>query len=403
MERVIWVKPSTESGITDTDRCRTSMDASCIAIYTNCYTTNSTRMPSFTRLTLTSQTLYAELLEQALALEASRSAANLPGTFTTRAVKGRRYHYYVYRDLAGKYRQVYLGPDSDEVRSFVERVRTEKREASADFKRVEELCAALDATGAMVAPHSHAKVIQALTDSGLFRFGMVLVGSHAFAVIGNMLGVRWSGVERTQDVDFVYDPDIDVGVADAEELNIPDVLKSLEMGFIPIPKLNHRHPSTSFRVRGKELRIDFLTPMPRKPRDQPVFLPHLHAAADPLQYLDYLIGQPQTGVVIANRGILVNVPNAGRFALHKLIVSSVRKNRVKAEKDVHQAAQLSDVLLESKAGDLSLAWKALEARGKSWTARFKDGLKRLTAMYPATGKELAQRFGVARSERGSRE
>lgn len=354
-------------------------------------------MPSFTRLTLTSQTLYAELLEQTLALEASRSAANLPGTFTTRSLKGRTYHYYVYRDLAGKYRQVYLGPDSDEVRGFVERVREEKREASADFKRVEELCAALAATGAMVAPHSHAKVIQALADSGLFRFGMVLVGTHAFAVIGNMLGVRWSAGDRTQDVDFVYDPDIDVGVADADELNIPDVLKNLEMGFIPIPQLNRRHPSTSFRVRGKELRVDFLTPMPRKPLEQPVHLPHLHTAAHPLRYLDYLIEKPQTGVVIANRGILANVPNAGRYALHKLIVSQVRENRVKAEKDIHQAAQLCDALLESKAGDLSLAWKALEARGKGWTARFKGGLKRLTTMYPTTGKELAQRFGTART------
>lgn len=107
-------------------------------------------------------------------------------------------------------------------------------------------------------------------------------------------------------------------------------------------------------------------------------------------------------MVIANRGILANVPNAGRYALHKLIVSQVRENRVKAEKDIHQAAQLCEALLESKAGDLSLAWKALEARGKGWTARFKGGLKRLTTMYPTTGKELAQRFGTARTERGSR-
>lgn len=106
--------------------------------------------------------------------------------------------------------------------------------------------------------------------------------------------------------------------------------------------------------------------------------------------------------MIANRGILVNVSNAGRFALHKLIVSQIRANRVKAEKDIHQAAQLCEALLESKAGDLSMAWKALEARGKGWTARFKDGLKRLTAMYPTTGKDLAQRLGIARTERGGR-
>lgn len=356
-------------------------------------------MASFTRLTLTAQTLYAELLEQTMALEASRSAANLSGTFTKRVVKGRTYHYYVYRDVSGKFRQVYLGADSEQVRGFVERIRTEKRQVSADFKRVEELCAALQATGAMVTPHAHAKVIQALADSGLFRFGMVMVGTHAFAVIGNLLGVRWSAAERTQDVDFVYDPDIDVGVADAEELNISDVLKKLEMGFVPVPKLNHRHPSTSFRVRGKELRVDFLTPMKGKPQEQPVHLPHLHAAADPLRYLDYLIEKPQHGAIIANRGILVNVPNPGRYALHKMIVSQVRQNRTKADKDIHQAAQLCEVLLESKPGDLSLAWKALAARGKGWTQRFNRGLDTLTSEYPAIGEQLTRRFSSAHTAR----
>lgn len=80
-------------------------------------------MTSSMRLTLTAQTLYAELLEQTMALEASRSAANLSGTFTNRVVKGRTYHYYVYRDVSGKFQQVYLGADSDQMRAFVERVR----------------------------------------------------------------------------------------------------------------------------------------------------------------------------------------------------------------------------------------------------------------------------------------
>lgn len=355
-------------------------------------------MKSFTRLSLTSQTLYAELLEQTMALEAARSAASLPGTFTTRIVKGRTYHYYVYRDIGGKFQQVYLGADSDEVRGFIKRVREEKRQVSADFKRVEELCSALEATGANIAPHSHAKVIQALADSGLFRFGMVMVGTHAFAVLGSVLGVRWSVGERTQDVDFAYDSDIDVGVADAEELNIPDVLKKLEMGFVPIPKLNHRHPSTSFRVRGKELRVDFLTPATGKARQRPVQLPHLHTAADPLRYLDYLIEKPQHAVLIANRGILVNIPNAGRYALHKLIVSQVRENRAKAEKDVQQAAQLCEVLLESKPGDLSLAWKAMVARGKAWTQKCNRGLERLTKNHPAVGKELAHRLRTTQTK-----
>jgi hypothetical protein len=39
-----------------------------------------------------------------------------------------------------------------------------------------------------------------------------------------MLGVHWGDVHKTHDVDFAYDPDIDVGVADAQEINVPNVL-----------------------------------------------------------------------------------------------------------------------------------------------------------------------------------
>ncbi len=75
-----------------------------------------------------------------------------------------------------------------------------------------------------------------------------------------------------------------------------------------------------------------------------------------------------------------------------LIVSQVRENRIKADKDVHQAAQLCEVLLETKPGDLSQAWKALEARGKGWTQRFRAGLDKLTKDHPEIGKELRDRF-----------
>lgn len=347
-------------------------------------------MASVVRATLTSQTLYAELLEQTLALEASRSAASLPGTLVERTVKGRAYHYYVYRDLANQYRQVYIGPDSEPVRRYIKKVQSEKHHFVADLKRIEELCSALSATGAMVTPHAHAKLIQALADSGLFRFGMVLVGTHAFAVIGNMLGVHWGESHRTQDVDFAYDPDIDVGVADAEELDIPTVLQQLRMGFIPVPQLSHRQPSTSFRVRGKELRVDFLMPFTGRSREKPVYLPHLHTAVQPLRFLDYLIEKPEQGVVIASRGILVNVPNAGRYALHKLVVSQVRENRSKAEKDIHQAARLCEVLLESRPGDLVAASKAMIARGRGWVGHFKAGVNQMAKIHPDIGKEVRQ-------------
>lgn len=350
------------------------------------------------RQSLTAHTQYAELLEQTLALETSRSLASLRGSFVTRLVKGQTYHYYHYRDVRGEVRQVYLGPDSPALRRLIESAKAGREDARADLERIEELCAALAATGANITPSGPAKVIQALADAGLFRHGMVLVGTHAFAVLGNVLGVRWGETATTQDIDFVYHSDIDVVVPDARAIRIPDVLAELKMGFLPVPKLNPKHPSTSFRVRGKELRVDFLVPVRGRLPSKPVYLPQLHTAAEPLRFLDYLIEATQQAVVVASRGILVNVPSPGRYAFHKLIVATERHTEAaaKARKDIEQAAQLVEVLAEDNPGELRAAWQSLAKRGAGWVRRVVSGLRQLEHRYP----EVAERLNAVTPLRG---
>ena len=69
----------------------------------------------------------------------------------------------------------------------------------------------------------------------------------------------------------------------------------------------------------------------------------------------------------------MNVPRAGRYALHKLIVAGRRATRAggvtKAGKDRAQASALLRVLLADLPGEISLAWKALSRRGKGWVER----------------------------------
>ena len=36
----------------------------------------------------------------------------------------------------------------------------------------------------------------------MFRLGAVLVGTHAYVVLGNVLGTRWKSSLRTQDIDL---------------------------------------------------------------------------------------------------------------------------------------------------------------------------------------------------------
>lgn len=68
-------------------------------------------------LPLTSKTLLAELRELALAQAASGEPLLLSGSITEKTIKGSRYAYYQFRDIASqRYRQYYLGPaDSGEV------------------------------------------------------------------------------------------------------------------------------------------------------------------------------------------------------------------------------------------------------------------------------------------------
>ena len=80
-----------------------------------------TSLVAFSELSSVAQTAYAQLLESALALEHSRTVADLPGSFATKAVKGRRYWYYQYTEPSGRLRQLYVGPDNESVRQLVTR------------------------------------------------------------------------------------------------------------------------------------------------------------------------------------------------------------------------------------------------------------------------------------------
>lgn len=221
-----------------------------------------------------------------------------------------------------------------------------------------------------------ARVIRGLADVGVFRLGGVLVGTHAFVVLGNVLGVRWSGTGlRTQDVDVAAERRMSVALP-GEGADIPETLESLEMGFLPVPGLDPASPTTSFKVRGRGLRVDLLAPSQRT-EQKPVILHRFSAAAQPLRFLDYVMEGAIRAAVVNGGGVSVAVPDPARFALHKLIVAGERPAimHVKRRKDLWQASQLLEILEEERPGDLVLAWEALVSRGTGWKRRVDAGLE----------------------------
>jgi hypothetical protein len=331
------------------------------------------------RFPLEAMTIYSELVEQVAALDAARTLGSTSGVFVRKRIKGNEYYYFQYVDAAGARHQDFLGRRDDVLDEMAAQHAQNKQAMGADRESVARLGASLRALGASATDAPSAKVIAALADAGLFRSGAVLVGTHAFIVMGNVLGVSWTGAGMmTQDVDLAAPRVLEVA-ASGPSADLPTVIDSLEMGFLPVPGLDRKSPSTSFKVRGKALRIDLLTPAPPRPKG-PIQIPRFAAAAEPLRYLDYLIESPVRAVVVSGSPTPVFVPDPARFALHKLITASARPaaETGKQAKDRVQAGQLLEVLLEDRPGDVTLAAEALVARGQGWVKRVQGQLRHLS-------------------------
>jgi hypothetical protein len=339
---------------------------------------------------LETQTLYAELLEQLTVFEAQRSIGSLKGGFTTKVNRGHRYCYFQYSEPSGVRRQFYLGRQSPALDKLVEHWEREQDFIQADQKSIQRLCAQLRVGGAMTTNHAHARVLVGLADAGVFRMGGVLIGTHAFAAMGNMLGVRWERAGfQTQDVDIASERNLDLVLPDQAATDVPVALERLHLGFLPVPALDPRQPSTSFKVRKSSLKVDVLTPARKKTEaSQAVNIQKFNTMAQALYYLDYLIEAPQPAAIINGGGILVNVPDPARYALHKTIIAQERPaaDHAKSNKDLRQSALLIQVLADERPGDLDLAWGALVARGKAWEAKAKRGLKVVQERFPLTRK-----------------
>jgi hypothetical protein len=301
-------------------------------------------------------TLYADLVERL----GADGALGVPscGSVVHKQIKGQEYWYHQIR-FAGQRVQLYLGNRATPVADW--------RAHLADRER---LCAMLLAGGIAVPERPMGSILEILDAVGVFRAGGVLIGSHAFAIHGNMLGIRW---ERR----LTHTLDVDIGrearVRGASQAKVREQL--LKLGFRDIPALDPRHPPVSFMLKDRPVKVDFLTPLKGKAKGEPVALAGMGVHADALRFLDYLIADAVQGALLTRFGVLVTVPQPARFALHKLIVATRRSatEESKRQKDVWQASSLIEVLLEERPHDLRAAWKALP-----WQKQAREGMRWLT-------------------------
>lgn len=335
----------------------------------------------FTELSMGAQTAYSEVMEQAHAQELQASLSGLPGRFHHRQIKGRAYWYFGYRDIDGRGRMVYVGPDNDRVRRLVERFEQQRNpEALAPQSR------AAIALGCSAALPKHFRIIRRLADYGFFRVGGLLIGTHAFLALGNMLGVRWQSGDKTLDVDFAHaGKNVSLALPGNLSIDVHGALESLEMGLLPITQFNGVAGAQYRNPEDQELRLDFVTSRSRN-ADQPVVMPDLNLALEPLKFMEFSLQDTTQGCVLGRDGAcVVNLPAPERYAVHKLIVYGERpvSQRAKAGKDLLQAACLVEYFLETgRQAEFNMAWQDAVSRGKGWKTRAHQGMEALLHVAP---------------------
>jgi hypothetical protein len=344
-----------------------------------------------TRLPAEAQTLFAELTERLRTLEGTRSFASLRGSFARKRVGGGEYWYFKTSAGAGAQKEYFVGPEGAATHALMRSHAAGREEAAAAEAGIARLSAMLRQSGARLTDAASAKVISGLASAGAFRLGAVLVGTHAYLALGNLLGVRWQSSLRTQDIDIAAARKLEIAVPQTEA-DLPATLDSLRMGFLPVPGLSPKAPQTSFKVRGQTLRVDLLTPAQGRRDGKAVQIARFKAAAQPLEFLDYLLEAPVSVPLLNGGATLVKVPDPARFALHKLILASRRPvaEQAKAAKDRQQAAELIAVLHEDRRGDLALAAAALRKRSAKLRSRLVAQLAKLPPELANAGAEIQQ-------------
>jgi hypothetical protein len=297
---------------------------------------------AFTRLSESVQTLYAELLDQLRIADAELAVGAHSGSFVSKTIRGRTYWYLQKSEGATK-RQIYLGAESPAILEQVESRTGTRQITLEDEKGRRELVSMLAAGGMHRESAAIGTVLRVLSEAGVFRAGSILVGTQAFTCIANLLGVSF--------FDVTNDASITLGV-DVVNTDQLQRLRMSEPAFFAIRGLDARKSNISFKVRGRDVRVDFLTPSQDRRERDPVMLPHLGLAAKPIEGLDYLIEDCVDAVVLVGSGIRALVPTPARFAFYKLSVAKTRK-------DIRQAAQIFEVLLEDRLADVEKARSAL--------------------------------------------
>lgn len=330
---------------------------------------------------------YSELLQNCV--QPVSDGSNL--SFKSKAINGKKY-LYLYISIGSTRTEHYLGEETTELLDKIDDEKEKWRSNTDDRDLRARLVGMLIGGGMMALRKDEGKVLSLLERNGVFLAGAALVGTVAFRAYANMLGVTWSDSAGTQDIDIAADNHFALALP-RKKINLGQLILDSGLGFFEVPALNRRQPSTSFKIRNRELIVDVLAPMKGRESARPIQLEAFGTYASPLRHLDYLLQDTQPVVLLYEHGIMVNVPTPGRFAIHKCVISQKRPAAfaAKALKDRRQAEQVFVALLQDRPTDILFAYEAAKAQGDAFLKSFGSGLELIDADVAAAVRQLIAR------------
>lgn len=315
----------------------------------------------FSRHDPAAATRYQEL--KRLAATQRRVLAGTPGMLKERVRKDTRYWVREYIRVDGRKTDEHLGTTATVGEKRVRELRTEIELAKA----LASGSSTLRLLGYQRAERNAAAVLGALFNRGLFNAGLTLVGSHAYGVLLNELGIVAAGY-RTRDIDLARAQRLELALP--ARLDLQQVLDESGLPFHPIPGMPSHRPSASYKLPGSQaLAVDLL--VSGRSAGDIVQVRELGAHAQTVPFLEFLIEEPIDAILLSpNQVVPLRVPAPERFVLHKLYSSQSRRDtRDKVRKDLEQAAVLAAAVEEETPGRLRDVYRAFPAKGRSVLAR----------------------------------
>jgi hypothetical protein len=330
-------------------------------------------------------TTYADVENHAL--HQDEILVGTPGAISIRANAAKtRFYVRQYYDFQGKKRDQYLCQmDVKDCERVVEAWKGRIDEA----RQLQASVRLLAREGYPTLEPKPLAALATLSRHKVFEAGGVLVGTHAFEVIVNRLGIRVA-VFATEDIDVARPNKLALDKPPAG--GILEVLRESGIDFVDVPTFTHGAPATSFKERGRSrFTFDLLVPTAGE-HIQTLPVPELKAHATGLPYLRYLLTETQMGAAISSHGVVaVRVPVPERFAIHKLLVAQLRAGRPeKSQKDLKQAAVLIASLGELFPGAIEEAYGKTPASSRSYLRKSLGKIRPELEVHPQSWDEAAR-------------